>query len=104
VAREPRRVRERLGQLQDGRVLVQRLGEVDDAHVARAERGGERLQDGSGGGHRGSPRGLWSGGAEGLLEPFRDDVGVHLGVDEQRALAALEPVGDGLEVLRACGR
>ena len=41
-------------QLEHRRALVQGLGEVDHAHVARGKGGGERVEDGGGGGHAGS--------------------------------------------------
>ena len=75
---------------------MQRLGEVDDLHRAVGERGGEGLDSGAVVDMGSSGR--WRVSAEGLLEPFRDDVGVDLRVDEQRPVAALEPRGDGLEV------
>src|SRR3954470_3231236 len=38
-----------------------------------------------------------------LLKPFGTDVGVDFGVQHQRAVAALQPAADGVEVVRRAG-
>src|SRR5262245_41541142 len=42
--------------------------------------------------------------SEGLLEPFRADVGVDLGVDHQWAVAAPQPRADAFEVVDPADR